>query len=51
VDPADADRLIYTYRLIPGVNRHSSVREILRERGLLLPKPACKIVDECGPVA
>lgn len=39
VDPADADRLIYTYRLVPGVNRHSSVREILRERGLLV-KPA-----------
>lgn len=51
VDPADSDRLLYTYRLCPGVNRHSSVREILRERGLLLPKPACKIVDECGPVA
>lgn len=43
VDPADADRLVYTYRLCSGVNRHSSVREILRERGLLLPK--------CGPVA
>jgi hypothetical protein len=35
VDPADPDRLIYTYRLCPGVNRFSSVREILRERGLL----------------
>ena len=45
VDPADSDRLLYTYRLCPGVNRHSSVREILRERGLLLPK------TECGPVA
>lgn len=37
VDPADSDRLIYTYRLAPGVNRFSSVREILRERGLLSP--------------
>ena len=35
VDPADPDRLVYTYRLCPGVNRFSSVREILRERGLL----------------
>jgi DNA mismatch repair ATPase MutS len=35
VDPADSDRLVYTYRLCPGVNRFSSVREILRERGLL----------------
>jgi hypothetical protein len=34
-DPADPDRLIYTYRLRPGQNRLSSVREILRERGLL----------------
>ena len=35
VDPTDPDMLVYTYRLIPGMNRHSSVREILRERGLL----------------
>ena len=35
VDPKDPDRLIYTYHLKRGVNRHSSVREILRERGLL----------------
>jgi hypothetical protein len=35
VDPADADRLIYTYALKSGVNKFSSVREILRERGLL----------------
>jgi hypothetical protein len=34
-DPVDPDRLVYTYRLCPGVNRFSSVREILRERGLL----------------
>jgi DNA mismatch repair ATPase MutS len=35
VDPADNDRLIYTYALKTGVNQFSSVREILRERGLL----------------
>jgi len=35
VDPNDPDRLIYTYQLKAGVNRFSSVREILRERGLL----------------
>jgi energy-coupling factor transporter ATP-binding protein EcfA2 len=35
VDPADSDRLIYTYALKSGVNQFSSVREILRERGLL----------------
>ena len=29
------DRLRYSYKLRPGVNRFSSVREILRERGLL----------------
>jgi hypothetical protein len=34
VDPADPDRLVYTYQLKAGVNRFSSVREILRERGL-----------------
>jgi hypothetical protein len=34
-DPADPDRLIYTYKLCAGINRHSSVREILQERGLL----------------
>lgn len=40
VDPADSDRLVYTYRLRPGKNNYSSVREILRERGLLsLPRP------------
>jgi len=36
VDPKDTDRLIYTYRLKAGVNGFSSVREILRERGLLV---------------
>jgi DNA mismatch repair ATPase MutS len=35
VDPNDPDRLVYTYRVCDGVNRFSSVREILRERGLL----------------
>jgi hypothetical protein len=35
VDPVDPDRLVYTYRLKEGVNKFSSVREILRERGLL----------------
>lgn len=35
VDPLDKDRLIYTYRLCPGINKYSSVREILRDRGLL----------------
>lgn len=37
VDPTDSDRLVYTYRLAKGINKFSSVREILRERGLLLP--------------
>ena len=35
VDPVDPDRLVYTYKVREGVNRFSSVREILRERGLL----------------
>ena len=35
LDPTDPDRLLYTYRLTRGVNCFSSVREILRERGLL----------------
>jgi len=35
LDPNDPDRLIYTYQLKAGVNKFSSVREILRERGLL----------------
>jgi DNA mismatch repair ATPase MutS len=38
IDKEDPDRLIYTYRLIEGTNRFSSVREILRERGLLVQK-------------
>lgn len=40
VDPADEDRLVYTYLLKAGVNKFSSVREILRERGLMGPKVA-----------
>ena len=35
VNPSDPDRLMYTYKVRRGVNRFSSVREILRERGLL----------------
>jgi hypothetical protein len=34
-DQNDPDCLVYTYKLCEGINRHSSVREILRERGLL----------------
>lgn len=44
VNPTDPDRLIYSYRLIPGVNQYSSVREILRERGLL--NPGCGVDDQ-----
>lgn len=40
-DPVDPDRLLYTYRLCSGINRHSSVREILRERGLLTETKDC----------
>lgn len=45
VSPSDPDQLVYTYTLKAGVNRFSSVREILRERGLLAtktPVPASK---------
>ena len=31
----ETDKLRYTYRLIPGISNISSVREILKERGLL----------------
>jgi energy-coupling factor transporter ATP-binding protein EcfA2 len=34
-DPNDPDQLVYTYKLCQGINHLSSVREILRERGLL----------------
>ena len=34
VDPVDPDRLLYTYKVRQGINNLSSVREILRERGL-----------------
>jgi DNA mismatch repair ATPase MutS len=52
VDPSDPDRLIYSYRLCEGVNRFSSVREILRERGLLAPcvKPPEKTTEEASKV-
>lgn len=40
-DPVDPDRLIYSYRLKEGINQLSSVREILRERGLLTTKTVC----------
>ena len=39
VDPTDPDRLVYTYRVIDGVNKYSSVKEILQERGLFLSRP------------
>jgi hypothetical protein len=39
VDPNDPDRLVYTYRVTAGVNKYSSVKEILQERGLLSPLP------------
>jgi hypothetical protein len=39
IDPVDPDKLVYTYRLRSGKNGHSSVREILRERGLLVKAP------------
>jgi DNA mismatch repair ATPase MutS len=39
VDPKDPDRLVYTYRVIEGVNKYSSVKEILQERGLFLARP------------
>lgn len=45
-DPADPDRLVYTYRLCEGVNRFSSVREILRERGLLAQKTSPSLGKE-----
>lgn len=44
VDPEDSDRLVYTYRLRPGKNSYSSVREILRERGLLRPSVLVPLV-------
>lgn len=35
VDPTDPDRIVSSYRIRKGINKVSSVREILRERGLL----------------
>jgi DNA mismatch repair ATPase MutS len=40
-DPVDPDRIVYTYCLKEGINELSSVREILRERGLLTTKTVC----------
>ena len=47
LDPNDPDRLVYTYQLKAGVNKFSSVREILRERGLLLSNHEPRV--SCGP--
>ena len=49
LDPV-SDRLQYTYRLRPGKNGHSSVREILRERGLLLPKAEPLMPSKSAPL-
>lgn len=46
-DPADPNRLVYSYRLKEGVSDKSSVREILRERGLLCV-PATGKTPESG---
>jgi len=37
-DDKQKDNIVYSYRLIPGISTVSSVREILRERGLLPPE-------------
>jgi len=50
VDPADPDRLIYSYKIQDGVNRCSSVREILRERGLLRGKSEKKTPEDASKV-
>ncbi len=50
-DPADADRLLYSYRLRPGVNQYSSVREILRERGLLVREVRGPVVEKTSASA
>ena len=49
LDPADPERLVYTYKVRRGVNRHSSVREILRERGLLLNDKPRKLEESGEP--
>ncbi len=46
VDSANPERLIYTYRLKAGVNMLSSVREILRERGLIEEKTSVSASKE-----
>jgi hypothetical protein len=35
IDEKEGDRLVYTYKVTPGISDKSSVMEILRERGLL----------------
>lgn len=37
-DDTKEDNIVYSYRFMPGISTISSVREILRERGLLPPK-------------
>ena len=38
INPAEKDSLVYTYKIRKGINALSSVREILKERGLLSDK-------------
>jgi hypothetical protein len=38
IDPTNPDRLMYSYKLMEGINKYSSVREILMERGLITKK-------------
>lgn len=38
IDPNNPDRLRYSYKLMDGINKYSSVREILFERGLITKK-------------
>ena len=45
VDATNPDRLLYSYKLMDGINKYSSVREILAERGLL-SKKTTKISDK-----
>lgn len=47
IDPNDADRLIYTYKVKQGINLLSSVREILIEKGLIEKKEKEKEKEKC----
>jgi len=38
INPVEKDSLVYTYKIRKGINALSSVREILKERGLLSDK-------------